>query len=304
MQHLLARARWDADGVRDDVRDFVTGRLPDPQAVLVVDETGDVKKGTKSAGVQRQYTGTAGRIENAQVAVFLTYAAPGGRALIDRELYLPESWTGDPGRCQAAGIPDEVTFATKPALALTMITRALDAGVSAGWVTGDEVYGADPDLRRDLEDRQMGYVLAGGPQSRGDCRARQAPGRCARRPGSGPRLAALLGRARPQGPSLLRLGTDQPRRPRRPARIPAPADPPQPVQRRTRLLPLLHAAPCIPWHPGPSRGAALDYRGELPVRQGTDRPGRAPGPHLDLIAPLDTLTILAAALLTLIAAAV
>ena len=106
MQHLLARARWDADGVRDDLRGYVTEYLGDPDAVLVVDETGDLKKGTATAAVQRQYTGTAGRIENAQVAVYLGYAAPAGHALIDRELYLPRSWTGDPARCRAAGIPD------------------------------------------------------------------------------------------------------------------------------------------------------------------------------------------------------
>ena len=116
-------------------------------AVLVVDETGDLKKGTATAGVQRQYTGTAGRIENAQVAVYLTYAAPGGHALIDRELYLPKSWTADPARCAAAGIPEDTAFATKPALARRMIARTLDAGVPASWVAGDEVYGADPGLR-------------------------------------------------------------------------------------------------------------------------------------------------------------
>jgi SRSO17 transposase len=160
MQHLLARACWDADAVRDDLRDYVTGRLGDPAAVLVVDETGDVKKGTCTAGVQRQYTGTAGRIENAQVAVYLTYAAPAGHALIDRELYLPKSWTGDPARCRAAGIPGETVFATKPKLARRMIARALDAGAPAAFVAGDEVYGADPGLRSDLEKRQVGYVLA------------------------------------------------------------------------------------------------------------------------------------------------
>ncbi len=159
MQHLLARARWDADGVRDDVRGYVTGYLADPGAVLVVDETGDLKKGTASAGVARQYTGTAGRVENCQVAVFLSYAAPAGHALIDRELYLPASWTADPGRCRAAGIPASVRFATKPALAGRMIARALDAGVRAAWVTGDSVYGADSRLRKDLEGRRAGYVL-------------------------------------------------------------------------------------------------------------------------------------------------
>src|SRR5262249_50825161 len=119
--------------------------------VLVVDETGDLKKGDCTAGVQRQYTGTAGRVENSQVAVFLTYATPAGHALIDRELYLPKSWTADPARRREAGIPAGTCFATKPKLARVMIGRALDAGVQAAWVTGDEVYGADPDLRKDLE---------------------------------------------------------------------------------------------------------------------------------------------------------
>ena len=122
----------------------------------LVDETGDLRKGTRSAGVQRQYTGTAGRVENAQVAVYLTYAGRGGHALIDRELYLPESWTGDPARCRAAGVPGDVVFATKPALARRMISRALDAGVPAGWVTGDEVYGGDPGLGAGLEARRAG----------------------------------------------------------------------------------------------------------------------------------------------------
>jgi SRSO17 transposase len=142
MQHLLAGARWDADAVRDDLRGYVIEHLGSADAVLVADETGDVKKGTASAGVQRQYSGTAGRVENCQVAVFLSYAAPQGHALIDRELYLPRSWTADPARCAAAGIPAGTAFATKPALARRMIGRALDAGTPAAWVTGDEVYGA------------------------------------------------------------------------------------------------------------------------------------------------------------------
>jgi SRSO17 transposase len=110
--------------------------------------------------VARQYTGTAGRTENAQVAVYLSYAGRGGHALIDRELYLPKSWTGDPARCRAAGVPGTVEFATKPALARAMIARTLDAGIPAAWVTGDEVYGQDPGLRADLEARRTGYVLA------------------------------------------------------------------------------------------------------------------------------------------------
>jgi SRSO17 transposase len=160
MQNLLSRACWDAGGVRDDMRSYVVQHLGDPDGMLVVDETGDVKKGACTAGVQRQYTGTAGRIENAQVAVYLTYAGRGGHTLIDRELYLPQSWAGDPDRCAAAGIPEGTTFATKPGLALRMITRALDAGTPAAWVSGDEVYGADPGLRAGLEERQVSYVLA------------------------------------------------------------------------------------------------------------------------------------------------
>ena len=184
MQHLLAGARWDADGVRDDVRGYVVEHMGDPGAVLVADETGDLKKGTCTAGVQRQYSGTAGRIENCQVAVYLTYASRAGHALIDRELYLPRSWTGDPSRCRAAGVPDGTAFTTKPGLARRMIARALDAGTPASWVAGDEVYGADPGLRGDLEDRRVGYVLAvacshrvdaGTAMTRADALARRLP---------------------------------------------------------------------------------------------------------------------------------
>jgi SRSO17 transposase len=160
MQRLLAAADWDADAVRDDLREYVVEHLGDPAAVLVVDETGFLKKGTKSAGVARQYSGTAGRIENCQIGVFLGYASPAGRTFLDRELYLPKAWSEDRGRCREAGVPDEVDFATKPALAIGMLTRALDAAVPAGWVTADEVYGQHYRLRAILEQRGMPYVLA------------------------------------------------------------------------------------------------------------------------------------------------
>ncbi len=159
LQHLLARAKWDADAVREDLRGYVLDAFAEPDAVLVVDETGDLKKGDQSVGVQRQYTGTAGRIENAQVAVFLTYAARRGHALIDRALYLPKSWAGDQARRTQAGVPDEVEFATKPALATAMITRAVQAGTPTAWVAGDEVYGADPTLRRTCREHGLGYAL-------------------------------------------------------------------------------------------------------------------------------------------------
>ena len=186
MQHLLARAVWDEDGVRDDVRGYLVEHLGEDAAVLVIDETGDLKKGTTTAGVQRQYTGTAGRIENAQVAVYLVYASSSGHAIIDRDLYLPRAWTDDPERCRAAGIPDQTGFATKPALAQRMLTRALDAGVPAAWVTGDEVYGACPSLRAELERRGIGYVLAvacdhrvvaGGDTYRADALLKGVPAR-------------------------------------------------------------------------------------------------------------------------------
>ncbi|WP_442791844.1 IS701 family transposase [Mycolicibacterium sp. ND9-15] len=161
LQHLLARASWDADDVRDDLRDYVIDAFGNHEAILVVDETGDVKKGTRSVGVQRQYSGTAGRIENSQVAVYLTYAAPRGHALIDRALYLPKSWTEDPDRCTDAGIPHEHRgFSTKPGLARALIARAVEAKIPAGWVAGDEVYGADPRLRADVRTHGLGYVLA------------------------------------------------------------------------------------------------------------------------------------------------
>ena len=160
LQYLMGRSEWDPDGVRDDLREYVVRSLGDPGAVLVLDETGFLKKGTKSAGVSRQYTGTAGRIENAQVGVFLALHTRSGTAFIDRELYLPEAWTDDPGRCKEAGIPSETAFATKPQLARKMLERSFRAGVLAAWVTGDEVYGNDGNLRRWLEGQEHPYVLA------------------------------------------------------------------------------------------------------------------------------------------------
>ncbi len=160
MQRLLRRADWDVDGVRDDVRAFVVDRLGDPDGVLIVDDTGFLKKGTRSAGVQRQYSGTAGRRENCQVGTFLAYRSRWGHALIDRELYLPESWTEDRDRCRAAGVPDEIEFATKPRHAMAMLERAITAGVPFGWVTADEAYGQVKYLRVWLEEQKRAHVLA------------------------------------------------------------------------------------------------------------------------------------------------
>jgi SRSO17 transposase len=164
MQRLLMSADWDADAVRDDVRDYVVEHLApgnsDPCGVLVVDETGFLKKGTKSAGVARMYSGTAGRIENCQIGVFLGYATASGRTFLDRELYLPRVWAEDRPRRVEARVGEDVEFATKPELAMRMIARAIDADVPAGWVAGDEVYGQHSKLRMMLEGRGMPYVLA------------------------------------------------------------------------------------------------------------------------------------------------
>jgi SRSO17 transposase len=160
IQRVLDRSAWDADAVRDDLQAYVADELGAPEGVLVVDETGFLKKGGKSCGVARQYSGTAGRIENCQIGVFLGYASPKGRAGLDRALYLPRAWADDPERRTAAGVPEAVEFRTKPQLALTMIEAALEAGVPARWVVGDEVYGSDGKLRRALEARPQAYALA------------------------------------------------------------------------------------------------------------------------------------------------
>jgi SRSO17 transposase len=159
-QHLLGRAVWSADEVRDDLREYVVKHLGDEDGVLVVDETGFLKKGTRSAGVRRQYSGTAGRVENCQIGVFLAYATDQGRTFLDRELYLPREWAEDKERMAGAGIPKEAAFATKLILARRMIERALEGGVPFRWLTGDAVYGSDSHLRGWLEGREISYVLA------------------------------------------------------------------------------------------------------------------------------------------------
>jgi SRSO17 transposase len=159
IQHLLARADWDADAVRDDLTRYVAEHLGHPDGVLIVDESGFLKKGAKSAGVARQYSGTAGRIENCQVGVFLGYATKHGQALLDRELYLPKEWAGDAARREEARVPKAVRFATKLVLARRMVERAVRAGVPAKWVTADAVYGSDYAFRSALEGLGLGYVV-------------------------------------------------------------------------------------------------------------------------------------------------
>src|ERR1700716_3299693 len=191
MQRLLRWADWDIDGVRDDVREYVVECLGDPGGVLVLDDTGFLKKGTRSAGVQRQYCGTAGRVENCQIGTFLAYASSRGHALIDRGLYLPEPWIADRDRCRAAGIPDEVGFATEPRQAMVMLSRAFVAGVPFAWVTADEAYGQVKCLRVWRDEHDASYVVSpkvndllstsDGGEARADELIADLPGRAWRR---------------------------------------------------------------------------------------------------------------------------
>ncbi|MFJ4980410.1 IS701 family transposase [Streptomyces coeruleorubidus] len=160
LQRLLNGATWNADDVRDDLQTYVADQLGEADGVLILDDTGFIKKGTTSAGVQRQYSGTAGRTENCQIGVFAAYATTRARALVDRELYLPKSWTEDRERCSAAKIPDERGFAAKPELARVMVLRALASPLPIAWVTADAAYGQEWRFRRVLEEDAVGYVLA------------------------------------------------------------------------------------------------------------------------------------------------
>lgn len=160
MQRLLSTAVWSADAVRDELQAYVAEHLGEPDGVLVVDETGFLKQGEHSAGVKRQYSGTAGRIANCQVGVFVAYGGRHGHTLLDRALYVPRDWLDDRERSRAAGIPEEVSFSTKPELARAMIERAMAHGVPFGWVTGDTIYGGDRRLRLWLEAQHVPFVLA------------------------------------------------------------------------------------------------------------------------------------------------
>ncbi len=202
MQHLLGRAKWDADAVRDDIRTYVVDHLGDEKAVLVVDETGDLKKGTATVGVQRQYTGTAGRTENAQVAVYLVYSGKAGHAAIDRELYVPHSWSEDRQRCTPAGIPEQIGFATKPTLAARMITAPwTPASWRDGWPATRSTL-AIP-LFAPCSSIATSAVSSQSPAATRSPRWRETTGGC---PGQGSAQASLaeaLCRDRSEGPPLL-----------------------------------------------------------------------------------------------------
>jgi SRSO17 transposase len=181
IQSLLGRSSWSADGLCERVRRYAVGALADPDGVLVIDETGFLKKGTHSVGVARQYSGTAGRIENCQIGVFAAYASRWGHALVDRQLYLPKAWADTPERLGKAQVPEEIAFATKPAMACAMVAKLLDEGMPCAFVLADAVYGSDHQFRRMLEARGQAYVLAvrsnqtlrlfteSGPDADGSC---------------------------------------------------------------------------------------------------------------------------------------
>ena len=230
VQRLLSGYVWDADLVRDDLRQYVIEHLGDGDAVVVVDETGFIKKGEKSVGVQRQYSGTAGRIENSQVGVFLAYASAKGKTLLDRELYLPQVWADDRERRGEAGVPESVGFRTKGQLARLMLERAVESELPFAWFTGDEVYGSDRNLRLWLERAEIPHVLAvktseklwawtekGPSQVRADRLASQVeePGwvRCSAGDGAkGPRVYdwAAVENTAPEGTRQGPLAADQP----------------------------------------------------------------------------------------------
>jgi DDE superfamily endonuclease len=289
MQRLLATTTWDPDLVRDDLRAYVVEQLGDPGGVLVVDETGFLKKGTTSVGVQRQYSGTAGKVDNCQLGVFLAYASPKGRAMIDRELYLPERWTDDPERCRAARIPEQIGFRTKPQLAQLMLERALDAGVPATWVTADEVYGGSPALRSWLETRGLWHVLAvkcteplavnGPPGSTRTSAERLAAGV----PTSS---GCLQRRPRRQGPPPARLDPHPACHPgdRRHGQVAA--GPPPPPRRRAGLLRLPWPGQHLAGRAGPGGRDPLGGGGRLRTGQGRGRPGPLRGPQMaGLVSP-------------------
>ena len=279
LQEMLYSPCWDPDAVRDDLRGYVVEQLGDRRGVLVGDDTGFVKKGSRSAGVQRQYSGTAGRTENCQIGVFLCYASDRGRALIDRELYLPVSWTGDRDRCRAAAVPEEVGFATKPQQMRMMVERAVAAGVPFAWFTADEAYGQNPGLRAWLEGQDIAYVMAtrcdqqvacGLPTTtRVDTLIAALPTRAWNRRSAGDGA---------HGPRMLGGHSDPPPVRPWPPRLGAGQTLDQ--RRRDRLLRLLRA----PRHPaaraGPRRRHPLGHRGVVPDRQERGRARPVPGPPL------------------------
>src|SRR3954471_19610871 len=308
-RRVLSHVLWDEEAARDLCRDHAVERLGAGDAVLVVDETGFVKKGEHSAGVARQYCGAVGKVENCQVGVFLAYDSRRGHALIDRRLHLPEAWAGDAERRRAAKVPEGIPFLTEPEIAREMIARALDAGVPCAWVLGDEVYGADRRPRAMLEERGRPYVLAIRSNDRLDADleggvgrdtpaalTRALPPRAWRRLGAGAGPASGAGGAAErrrghQGRAPVRLGAAAAgpaagcgrRRPAPGALAAGPA-----LRRGPRgpgLLRRVRPGGVAAARPRPGRGAALAGRGVLRGRQAGAGPGGLRGAALARLAP-------------------
>jgi len=283
MQRLLNTAHWDADAVRDDLVAYVMAHLADPQAILVLDETGFVKKGTKSVGVAPQYCGTVGKIANCQVGVFLAYATRHGPVLLDRALFLPKEWAPDRARRAEAGVPDDVAAMStpKPALGKQLLARAFAAGVRAAWVTGDTVYGGAYAVRHLLEERQQPFVLA--VPSTQPARRPVRHGRRRRRQLASGGVAAPRRRGRPPGAAPGRLGLDADVLARGPsghgAVAPGPAQPLPPG--RARLLLRLRARRPPPGAGRPGGGHPLAGRARLRAGQAGGRARRVRGAPLD-----------------------
>ncbi|MFG3518330.1 IS701 family transposase [Streptomyces bobili] len=304
IQRMLNRIEWDADEVLDDVRRYVVDHLGDREAVLIVDDTGFLKKSTCSTGVQRQYSGTAGRTENSQIGVFLAYATGPGRTLIDRRLYLPTSWTDDRERCRRAGIGDEVAFETKVVMAKTMVRKAIADRIPFRWVTADAAYGFSKGRRFELEQADVFHVMA---TTRHDTVVTRwaldhpvhdlFPGLPRHK------WKRRSWRRRSTWPSDLRLGPGRgaalaPRRPPALGHHPPQRQPARGDLLLHRLLPRRH-------HPGPAdphRGQPLGRRGMLPDRETGMRPGRLPGPPLPRLAPPHDPAMAAHACLTVLRA--
>ena len=273
-QAILGRGRWDADALRDIVRDYALETLADEDAVLVIDETGFLKQGKASCGVARQYTGSAGKITNCQIGVFASYVSRHGHAFIDRALYLPKEWTDDPARMEAAHVPDEVGFATKPQIARRMIARAIAAKVPFSFVAADSVYGTG-EIETTLRKAGKGYVLGVAANHRVPFLGQEAVCSRHRREdranSSQKRMAALVGGRRNQRSAPARLGLSRTGRSRcrriqqRPHRRVDAGSPDPPQHCRWRFGLLLHLVPQGHAHgkAGVGRRPSLGYRGQL-----------------------------------------
>ena len=293
-QAILGRGRWDADALRDVVRDYALEHLGADDAVLVIDETGFLKQGKASCGVGRQYTGSAGKVTNCQIGVFAAYVSARGHAFVDRALYLPKNWTADPARLAAAHVPEGTAFATKPALAVKMIERAIMTGIPFTWVAADAVYGVG-DIEQALRRAGKGYVLGVKGDHRfgswGDKRWSQGPPRRSR--ANSIRLHGSVCRRAHQRRTLPRLGILRTRRPGR-GRIrqgrvrhmdQRAADPPPRCQWRPRLLHHLVSGRYDHRNPGRRGRASLGHRGQLRDRQERAWPRPQRNPLVAWLAP-------------------